>query len=120
MTAGMYVGGHESSASREMARERIVTDHETMLASPPHILLTNYKMLDYLLVRPRDAALWRLNNPRALKFIVVDECIHLTEPETDLLVCLDASRRAYPPEHLLHRHQLPWVLSTAQSGSEFT
>ena len=73
VTAGMYVGGSEKGASQGMTEDRMVTDHETMLASPPDILLTNYKMLDYLLVRPKDAALWKDNNPETLKYIVVDE-----------------------------------------------
>lgn len=46
-----------------MSEDRVITDHETMLSSPPDILLTNYKMLDYLLVRPKDAALWKDNYP---------------------------------------------------------
>jgi DEAD/DEAH box helicase domain-containing protein len=37
-----------------MGRENIITDRETLRLSPPDILLTNYKMLDYLLIRPRD------------------------------------------------------------------
>ena len=32
-----------------------ITDRDTLRLSPPDILLTNYKMLDYLLIRPRDA-----------------------------------------------------------------
>lgn len=73
VTAGMYVGGYEQHAPRTMTRERIITDRDTMLQSPPDILMTNYKMLDYLLVRPKDAALWQRNDPETLKFIVVDE-----------------------------------------------
>ena len=37
------------------------------------MLLTNYKMLDYLLVRPSDHRLWRRNAPETLKYFVVDE-----------------------------------------------
>jgi DEAD/DEAH box helicase domain-containing protein len=74
VTAGMYVGGQERVPNRAMSEDRIITDHETMLSSPPDILLTNYKMLDYLLVRPKDALLWNDNkNPDTLKYIAVDE-----------------------------------------------
>ncbi|HML78996.1 DEAD/DEAH box helicase [Geobacter sulfurreducens] len=38
--------------------------------SPPHILLTNFAMLEYLLLRPRDSELFENHN---LKFIVLDE-----------------------------------------------
>jgi DEAD/DEAH box helicase domain-containing protein len=44
-----------------------------MRVTPPDILLTNYKMLDYLLVRPRDLGLWRQNGPETLRYLVVDE-----------------------------------------------
>lgn len=37
---------------------------------PPHILLTNFAMLEYLLLRPRDSELFAGNN---LQFIVLDE-----------------------------------------------
>src|SRR5690606_29044402 len=69
ITVGMYVGGFEKNPSRVMSREQVITDRETMLSSPPDILVTNYKMLDYLLVRPKDAALWRKNGPETLKYI---------------------------------------------------
>ena len=58
VTVGLYVGGEEEHPSRIMGKEQIITDRDTMLNHPPDILLTNYKMLDYLLVRPKDAHLW--------------------------------------------------------------
>jgi DEAD/DEAH box helicase domain-containing protein len=88
VTAGMYVGGQESSPCREMSVDRIITDHETMLSSPPDILLTNYKMLDYLLVRPKDATLWQNNNPETLKYIAVDELHTFDGAQGTDLACL--------------------------------
>ena len=73
VTVGMYVGGFDESPSMRMSEHGVITDHETMLNSAPDILMTNYKMLDYLLVRPRDAMLWQDNNPETLKYIAVDE-----------------------------------------------
>jgi len=58
ITAGMYVGGHEAVASKVMGMDCIITDRDMLRQSPPDILLTNYKMLDYLLIRPQDALLW--------------------------------------------------------------
>ncbi len=40
---------------------------------PPDILLTNYKMLDYLLLRPSDQQLWQHNLGGPLRYLVVDE-----------------------------------------------
>jgi DEAD/DEAH box helicase domain-containing protein len=88
VTAGMYVGGHDLSASRLMGEHQIITNHETMRASPPDILLTNYKMLDYLLVRPIDAIIWRDNNPETLKHIAVDELHTFDGAQGTDLACL--------------------------------
>ena len=88
VTAGMYVGGFESNASRMMSEDTIITDHETMLNNPPDILLTNYKMLDYLLVRPKDADLWKENRPDTLKYIAVDELHTFDGAQGTDLACL--------------------------------
>jgi len=86
--AGMYVGGYEKTPCRVMSEENIITDHETMLSSLPDILLTNYKMLDYLLVRPKDAALWEENKPETLKYIAVDELHTFDGAQGTDLACL--------------------------------
>lgn len=88
VTAGMYVGGYGHSQSRVMGEESVIADHETMLNNPPDILLTNYKMLDYLLVRPRDALLWRDNGPETLKYIAVDELHTFDGAQGTDLACL--------------------------------
>lgn len=46
---------------------------EEMRGNPPHILLTNYSMLEYLLIRPEDSALFDGNRGRHWQFIVLDE-----------------------------------------------
>jgi len=88
VTAGMYVGGVDHVSSRLMGEHNIITDHETLLNNPPDILLTNYKMLDYLLVRPKDATLWRDNSPESLKYIAVDELHTFDGAQGTDLACL--------------------------------
>ena len=88
VTAGMYVGGVEHSAARMMGESNVITDRETMLAAPPDILMTNYKMLDYLLVRPKDASLWNENRPDTLKYIAVDEFHTFDGAQGTDLACL--------------------------------
>ncbi|MGW6835096.1 DEAD/DEAH box helicase [Streptomyces sp. NPDC054949] len=44
-----------------------------MRAKPPHILLTNYAMLEYLLLRPQDMDLFEGEHAGGWRFIVVDE-----------------------------------------------
>lgn len=46
---------------------------EEMQANPPHILLTNYAMLEYLLLRPDDTTLFDGDHAKDWKFIVLDE-----------------------------------------------
>lgn len=48
--------------------ERVSRDE--LRASPPHILLTNFAMLEYLLLRPQDSPLFGSDT---LKFVVLDE-----------------------------------------------
>jgi len=44
-----------------------------MRAKPPNILLTNYSMLEYLLLRPHDSPLFDNGNSKWWTFLVVDE-----------------------------------------------
>ncbi len=97
---GMYVGGKEKEASRMMTEDKVITDKETLLNNPPDILLTNYKMLDYLLIRPKDAALWKDNRPDTLKYISVDELHTFDGAQGTDLACLlrRLKARLYTPQ----------------------
>ena len=89
VTVGMYVGGEEQGKSTMvMGKDFVITDHETLLSNPPDILMTNYKMLDYLLVRPKDASLWKENKEDTLKYIVVDELHTFDGAQGTDLACL--------------------------------
>lgn len=88
VTVGMYVGGQDETPARMMSEHGVITDHETMLNNPPDILLTNYKMLDYLLVRPKDSTLWQDNDPETLKYIAVDELHTFDGAQGTDLACL--------------------------------
>ena len=50
-----------------------VISRRRMRAEPPHILLTNYAMLEYLLLRPEDCAFFDGDAGRHWRFIVLDE-----------------------------------------------
>jgi len=75
LRVGLYVGGVSSGkgGGTVMTPESVITDRDTLRQNPPDILLTNYKMLDYLLIRPKDKKLWAQNGPETLRYIVVDE-----------------------------------------------
>ena len=103
VTAGIYVGQREKEPPKVMKPDKLISDKETMRLSPPDILLTNYKMLDYLLIRPDDRPLWDHNNPETLRFLVVDELHNFDGAQGSDLGCLIRrlkARLASPPEHL--------------------
>ncbi len=103
VTAGLYIGQSEQEPFSVMTRESIITNKDTMRLSPPDIILTNYKMLDYLLLRPKDSPLWKHNKPETLQFLVVDE-LHTFDGAqgTDLayLIRRLKARLNTPSEHL--------------------
>lgn len=71
--AGIYADAEPQNATHDVTEDSIITHRETMRRQPPDILLTNYKMLDYLLLRGRDRRLWQANEPSSLRFLIVDE-----------------------------------------------
>lgn len=88
LTVGLFVGGDTKQAETAMGPRNVITDHDTLRRNPPDILLTNYKMLDFLLIRPRDQPLWRFNTPGMLRYLVVDELHTFDGAQGTDLACL--------------------------------
>ena len=63
-------GGGDDSGTVMMGSDHGITNHNILQDNPPDILLTNYKMLDYLLMRPQDQKLWRHNEVSSKEFLV--------------------------------------------------
>src|SRR4030067_1959228 len=53
--------------------ENELLSREEMRNNPPHILLTNYAMLEFLLLRPRDCEFFDGEKAKYWRFLVVDE-----------------------------------------------
>src|SRR5690606_10361727 len=71
VTAALYTG--EVGAQRTTVNAQgLITDRAVIRDSPPDILLTNYKMLDQLLLRHEDHGLWRAS-ASSLRYLVLDE-----------------------------------------------
>ena len=86
---GLYVGGQESGGgSKSMSETGVITNREEMRKSPPDILMTNYKMLDYLLIRQADRGIWAENQPDTLRYLVVDELHTFDGAQGTDLACL--------------------------------
>lgn len=88
LNIGMFVGEQESAPHTTMGENHVITDKETLRRNPPDILLTNYKMLDYLLLRPDDQPLWQHNDPETLRYLVVDELHTFDGAQGTDLACL--------------------------------
>src|SRR5690606_24870912 len=71
LRVGMYVG--DEGRNREMGPSAVIDQKEQLRKNPPDILLTNYRMLDLLLLRPTDQPLWKHNKPGTLRYLVLDE-----------------------------------------------
>jgi len=85
---GLFVGGKEEQPVKEMSGQSVITDKDVLRDNPPDILLTNYKMLDFLLMRPKDRKLWRLNGADTLRYLVVDELHTFDGAQGTDLACL--------------------------------
>lgn len=106
LRVGLYVGGDTRSGGEGMVmtQDSVITDRATLRKHPPDILLTNYKMLDYLMLRPMDRELWSSNTPTTLRYVVVDE-LHTFDGAqgTDLALLLRRlrARLKIDPQHLI-------------------
>lgn len=83
---GRYIGETDDAKVREKAIEDFkkiypqeltlkneMFTRKEMQEKPPHILLTNYAMLEYLLLRPADSSLFDGSTGKHWHFIVLDE-----------------------------------------------
>lgn len=62
---------HNNPGDRRLPNELLSRDE--MRSTPPHLLLTNYAMLEYLLLRPADIDLFDGPHAGTWRFIVMDE-----------------------------------------------
>ncbi|KIU18565.1 DEAD/DEAH box helicase [Mycolicibacterium llatzerense] len=84
ITFGRYTGETETDPrkARELFAELNIDEpllpneilsRQEMRERPPHLLLTNYAMLEYLLLRPLDMDLFAIGDESKWRFLVVDE-----------------------------------------------
>lgn len=69
--AGIYTG-EAPDGQTQVTADGLISNRKIMRDTPPDILLTNYKMLDQLLLRPEDRKLWELS-AHSLQYLVLDE-----------------------------------------------
>ena len=71
ITAALYTGQDGPQRTR-VSSDGLITDRAIIRDAAPDILLTNYKMLDQLLLRYEDKAIWQ-QSARSLQYLVLDE-----------------------------------------------
>lgn len=81
---GFFTGETEEKSSNELRKkmsnlagveipENEVLSREEIRENPPHLLFTNYSMLEYLLIRPNDFKIFTQDYLKNWKFVILDE-----------------------------------------------
>lgn len=84
-----------------------------MKESPPHILITNYAMLEYLMIRPQDNVFFTEENSQKWKYIVLDES-HVYNGSTGIEVSMLLRRL----KAKLRNDKIQYILTSATLGGE--
>lgn len=98
ITYGVYTGQtrytHDEAVSvykslndNKVPKENELISREDMIATPPHIFITNYAMLEYLMVRPTENVFFEGEFANNWKFIVFDEA-HIYSGSTGIEVSM--------------------------------
>lgn len=124
ITFGCYTGETEEHEKQAIAKYKRLNDNEEpivneilsrekMRDNPPNILITNYAMLEYLMLRPGDKRFFEDPYSQLWKYIVLDEA-HVYGGATGIEVSMLLRRlRAY-----LDNHNLQYILTSATLGDE--
>lgn len=128
ITFGRYTGETERTKTEEEVRKEYKLENgedalpnemltrKRMQNTPPHILLTNYAMLEYLLLRPTDSELFDGSNAKSWKFIVIDEAhTYKGSNGTEIAILL---RRLKERINKHSDNKLTCVATSATLGSE--
>jgi len=128
VTFGRYTGETKETRSEGLAQykrihgnsaeplpnERICRDD--MREHPPHILLTNYAMLEYLLLRPDDNVFFSGEHAKFWKYIVIDEA-HIYSGAKGLEISM-LLRRLKDQIVQSHEGKITCIATSATLGSE--
>lgn len=84
-----------------------------MKAAPPHIFITNYAMLEYLMLRPDDSVFFSPEYADKWKFIILDEA-HVYNGSTGIEVSMLLRRL----KAKLENNKIQYILTSATLGGE--
>lgn len=123
ITFGIYTGNTEQTERKARAkfhenygREAVILENELisreqMRETPPHILITNYSMLEYMMLRPKDDKVF---SGAKLRYIVLDEA-HVYKGTTGMETAMLMRRlRA----RISTRESVQFILTSATLGGK--
>ena len=123
ITFGIYTGNTEQTERKARAkfhenygRDAVVLENELisrekMRETPPHILITNYSMLEYMMLRPKDDKVF---SGAKLRYIVLDEA-HVYKGTTGMETAMLMRRlRA----RISTRDSVQFILTSATLGGK--
>lgn len=124
ITYGSYTGQTKHKYSDALAEYKMLNNNEVPLVnelisreqiieSPPHLLITNYAMLEYLMLRPRDSVFFSGEYADKWKFIVLDEA-HVYNGSTGIEVSMLLRRL----KAKLHNDRIQYILTSATLGGD--
>lgn len=124
ITFGVYTGQTQHSRDRALAEYKKLNENteplpnelisrEEMIDTPPNIFITNYAMLEYLMVRPNENVFFEGENSHNWKFIVFDEA-HVYNGSTGIEVSMLFARL----KAKLQNQDIRYILTSATLGAE--
>jgi len=123
ITFGAYTGETKQKYNDALAKYKRLNkqeplsneliSREQMKKAPPHILITNYAMLEYLMIRPGDKVFFGGQDSNNWKFIVLDEA-HTYTGATGIEVSMLLRRLETT---LNTKEKLQYILTSATLGS---
>ncbi|OLR58524.1 hypothetical protein BHF70_02145 [Anaerostipes sp. 494a] len=124
ITYGSYTGQTKNDYSKALQEYRMLNDgksplknelisREQMIDNPPNILITNYAMLEYLMIRPKENSFFEGIYANHWKFIVLDEA-HIYNGSTGIEVSMLLRRL----KSSIPVKKLQYILTSATLGNE--
>lgn len=124
ITFGSYTGQTKDRYEEALAEYKALNDNKTPLRNelisreqirevPPHILITNYAMLEYLMIRPRESVFFLDEYAKRWKFVVLDEA-HVYNGSTGIEVSMLLRRL----KARLKNDSLQYILTSATLGGD--
>ena len=122
ITFGCYTGQTENHYDRALATYQSLNEgtkplknelicRDQMKETPPHILITNYAMLEYLMIRPEDSVFFEETLSNKWKYIVLDEA-HVYTGSTGIEVSMLMRRL----NAKLQNRNIQYILTSATLG----